>query len=102
MTIRNVHTERLAEALTSLLNFVPETAEDLARWYDKAQCILENPSLLKGAPHFLWHYLADADIRMKDPAYADMQRRRVEQVLQCLRRGEMPTDEDTELSEQSL
>ena len=91
--------ERLAEALTNLLNFVLETNEDLERWYDKAQYILEDPDLLKGAPHFLWHYLADADIRMNDAAYEEMQNQRIHLVLEHLERGEMPTDEDTELSE---
>ena len=78
----NEQTRRLAEALASLVAFVPQTSDDLARWYDQAQSILEDHELLRGAPHFLWHYLADADIRMKDEVYAEMQNRRIALVLQ--------------------
>lgn len=97
MKNQNSQIERLAETLTSLVNFVPESSDDLDRWYDKAECVLEDHDLLKGAPHFLWHYLADADIRMKDEVYAEMQNRRIGLVLQHLKRGVMPSDEDTDV-----
>ncbi len=88
---------RLADELARLVAFVPETKDDLDQWYDQAQDILDDHELLRGAPHFLWHYLADADIRMKDEVYAEMQNRRVGLALQHLRRGVMPSDEDTDL-----
>lgn len=97
MSDHDIHIKRLAEALTKLVNFVPETSDDLDHWYDQAQCILEDAELLRGAPHFLWHYLADADIRKKDEVYAAMQDRRINLVLQHLKRGVMPSDEDTYL-----
>jgi hypothetical protein len=95
MSDHDIQIKRLAEAVTKLVNFVPETRDDLDNWYDQAQCILEDPELLRGAPHFLWHYLADSDIRMKSKAYAEMQNRRIELVLKHLKRGVMPSDEDT-------
>lgn len=97
MKNQNGQIERLAETLTRLVNFVPETSDDLDHWYDKADDILEDHELLKGAPHFLWHYLADADIRMKDEKYAEMQGHRIDLVLRHLKRGVMPSDEDTYL-----
>jgi len=99
MKNQNGQIERLAEVLSSLVNFVPETSDDLDHWYDQAKCILEDHELLRGAPHFLWHYLADADIRIKDEAYAEMQNRRIDRVLQHLKRGAMPSDEDTYLEQ---
>ncbi len=97
MKNRNEQIDQLAEALASLVNFVPETSDDLHRWYDQAQCILDDHELLLEAPHFLWHYLSDADIRMKDEEYAEMQNRRIDLVLQHLKQGVMPSDEDTDL-----
>ena len=95
MKNQNDQLERLAEALTSLLDLVPETRDDLQHWYDEAQLILESPDLLKGAPHFLWHYLSDADIRMKSPEYAEMQNRRINLLIERLKEGVMPHDKDT-------
>ncbi len=97
MSDQDTQIKRLADALTKLVEFVPVTIDDLAQWYDQAQDILEDPELLGGAPHFLWHYLADADIRKKDEVYAEMQNLRVNLILQRLKRGVMPSDEDTDL-----
>lgn len=58
---QNGQIRRLADALNTLLAFVPQTSDDLAQWYNHAQDILEDPDLLRGAPHFLWHDLADAE-----------------------------------------
>ncbi|HEV8592613.1 MAG TPA: hypothetical protein VGQ55_10960 [Pyrinomonadaceae bacterium] len=95
MNEHDIHIERLAEELAILVEFVPKTKDELELWYDRAQVVLEDSDLLKGAPHFLWHYLADADIRMKDDVYAEMQGRRINLLLQHLKRGVMPSDEDT-------
>ena len=86
---------RLAEVLTMLVEFVPKTNDELEKWYDEAQCILDDHELLRRAPHFLWHYLADADIRMKDEVYAEMHHARISLMLQSLKQGVMPSDEDT-------
>ena len=93
------HIKALAEALTALIKFVPKTRLELDEWYDKANSMLKDPYLLRRAPHFIWHYLADADIRMKDESYAEMQNLRIGLVLQHLNRGEMPSDEDTYLDD---
>lgn len=91
----------LGQALSRLTEFVPVTKDELNDWYEKATRL--EADHLKGGedyldvPHFLWHYLADADIRMKDEEYAEMQNRRIDLVLQHLNRGEMPSDQDTDL-----
>lgn len=85
--------KRLADELTRLIDFVPVTKDELRQWYDQAQRLYEG-SLLMGAPHFVWHYLSDADIRMKDEVYTKMQNQRIDTVIEFLNRGVMPSDED--------
>jgi len=38
----------------------------------------------ESVPQFVWHYLGDADIRMRNPKYRADQERRLEQVLREL------------------
>ncbi|CAN5572264.1 hypothetical protein BH10ACI2_BH10ACI2_17840 [soil metagenome] len=93
MTDESGQIKALEEALTALIKFVPKTRLELDEWYNQANCILERPDLLQGCPHFIWHYLADADIRMKDDSYLEMQNQRIGLMLQQLNRGQMPSDE---------
>lgn len=88
----------LAKELVRLIEFVPRTKAELSDWYEQAR-LLQAGDLLKGAPHFVWHYLADADIRMKDDVYAEMQNRRIKTVLDYLNKGVMPSDEDVDENE---
>jgi hypothetical protein len=49
----------------------------------------EHAQELSGAvPHLVWHYLADADIRLKDSLYAVDQTRQLMEIVQLLERGE--------------
>jgi len=97
MADHDIQIEQLERELTLLVEFVPRTKDELHLWYEEAQCLKENffegPDSLS-PPHFLWHYLSDADIRMKDEVYAEMQVRRVNLLLEHLKRGVMPSDED--------
>lgn len=93
MENQNANIKRLAEELTRLVNFVPVTKDELLQWYEQARSFQES-SLLTWAPHFVWHYLADADIRMRDDVYAELQTRRIITMLAFLDRGIMPTDND--------
>jgi hypothetical protein len=77
-----------------LAQFVPTTKDELKQWYDLAQNFIDLHLKATGAPHFLWHYLSDADIRIKSEEYAEMQNQRIKLVLEYLERGEMPSDED--------
>ncbi len=99
MSNKHNQIEKLAGALTLLVEFVPKTKEELEQWYIQARN-LETEHLLNGGlsqdmPHFLWHYLSDADIRMKDESYADIQSRRIHLLLEHLKLGVIPNDEDT-------
>jgi hypothetical protein len=40
-----------------------------------------DPELASSLPHPVWHWLADADIRRKDPEYRKRQDSQVEQAL---------------------
>ena len=83
--------KRLALALTELVKFVPTNQDQLSNWYDKAH-VLGESGLMIDAPHFVWHYLSDADIRMKEPEYAEMQNRRINELIDYLNRGVMPSE----------
>ena len=98
MTYRDKQICRLADELALLLEFVPTSKEELKQWYDRAQSLQDDKGLLQDAPHFLWHYLSDADIRMKDESYAEIQNSRIKLLIEHLRSGVMPSDEDTFLS----
>jgi predicted Zn-dependent peptidase len=74
MSDQDIQIKQLADALTRLVKFVPSTKDELDQWYAQARS-LEEGDLLRGVPHFLRHYLIDADTRMKDEAYAELQGR---------------------------
>src|SRR5688572_11586267 len=93
--------ERLEAGLTQLVAHVPQNRDELRKWYVQARAVEDDLTAPGGlsadVPHFLWHYLADADIRLKDKDYADLQQRRMQLFLQHLRRGVMPSDQDIEV-----
>jgi hypothetical protein len=86
--------KRLAEAVTELVKFVPTTKDELTEWYDRAQVIMDDGDMMTNAPHFLWHYFSDADIRMKEPDYAEIQNERVNNLIKYLNRGVSPSDDE--------
>lgn len=69
---------RLASVLRALRESEPQSKPDLASWQQRSQRAAALLTLAGGAaPHWLWHYLADADIRLKDADYAAIQRERL-------------------------
>lgn len=64
----------IEKKLSSLLVEKIETKTDLKRWYALAnsveQLLLEQATEV---PHLVWHFLCDADIRLKDPSYGEEQ-----------------------------
>ena len=90
--------ERLAEALQKLYAFRPVSQVELQKWYLRAReleaCLVAKNGLSPEVPSFLWHFLADADIRFKDKEYADTQNLKMRLVIQCLKRGELLSDEE--------
>jgi hypothetical protein len=86
----------LAESLERLHEMKPTNKHDLQSWYATARGIEKQLVSANGlspeVPEFLWHYLADADIRLKDPSYGELQVRKLILLIQYLKRGEVPTD----------
>lgn len=68
--------------ITGILLLVSEAGADrslveqMSGWYQRAELIknvLRSSSYEIGVPHVIWHYLDDADIRVRDPRYAEAQ-----------------------------
>ena len=82
--------------LRELSDSQPLNKTALRIWQGQAQefqRFLEgSPDLAGSIPHFVWHYLADADIRLKDPEYRQTQQSTVEGILGFLESGEIPVD----------
>lgn len=88
----------LVRALERLRSTPPRSRDDLQSWYAAARDLEANLVSTSGlgaeVPEFLWHYLADADIRLKDASYGESQDQKLELLIQYLKRSEMPTDEN--------
>src|SRR5262245_10772849 len=70
----------LAQLLRSIAARPVASKGDLAAWYEEARLIqeaLKTPGIGGAVPReswsTLWHYLSDADIRLRDPEYARIQ-----------------------------
>jgi len=91
----------LLKKMRAIYAFVPESRRDLDRWYDMAKeiqhWIAKSEVFSSRTPHFLWHYLSDADLRFKDKNYAAMQNARIKILLDYLSRGVIPEDKDLDL-----
>ncbi|HEX6125818.1 MAG TPA: tetraacyldisaccharide 4'-kinase [Pyrinomonadaceae bacterium] len=87
--VLNIQINRFVDAFTRLVKFVPRSKADLDEWYREAQRLKTDHLLMRGVsrylPHFVWHYLSDADIRMKDETYAAMQNQRISLELEDLK-----------------
>jgi hypothetical protein len=66
---------------------------DLPAWYSEARSLEDdlealstNPAITEDEWHGLWHYLADADTRLKSPEYAKMQNEFVAGLIAKLER----------------
>lgn len=62
--------------LWRLLESEPASEEQVPGWYQRAQFIknvIRSSSYEIGVPHVIWHYLDDADIRIRDSRYAEAQ-----------------------------
>ncbi len=75
--------EFLITALQSLAARPVTNRKELEAWRVEAGRIEESftPEQADAVPHFVWHYLADADIRLRNAGYRADQERRLQQVL---------------------
>jgi hypothetical protein len=66
---------------------------NLKAWYAAAHEVADwaqaTPSVAE-VPHFFWHYISDADIRLKDLDYARLQDERVWELIAILESGAFP------------
>lgn len=96
MTERRTETlHELAERLRALAATPVSDRAELDAWYAAARRLQDWMSanaqdISSAVPHFVWHYLADADIRLKDSLYAVDQTRQLMEIVQALERGEIP------------
>ena len=83
--------------LSELLGKDTSTEERMRDWYVDARHTQERLTATGGlgpvVPELIWHYLADADIRAKDPIYRDHQEAFMRAFLVLLKTGEVPGEE---------
>ena len=88
-----VKLKQLATRLRELQRFSPTTNDGLEAWYAEAHRFSEelrsNYSGV-GVPAQVWHYLHDADIRVKEPEYRLAQDDMLTDIIVSLERGEVP------------
>jgi hypothetical protein len=89
---------RLADIAARLRPLVAQPAlspAELTAWYDQAaqfsSYIREHHTDID-LPHFVYHYLSDADIRARKPEYRAEQDRRIEEIVSELERGVLPAE----------
>jgi hypothetical protein len=81
--------EFLIAALESLAARRVTNRKELAAWRIQAGRLEQSltPEQADALPSFVWHYLADADIRLRNAGYRAEQERQLKQVLSELGSG---------------
>ena len=81
----------LGALLVELASSEPTSRVDLRAWTTRSEEALKLVSQLSSlgvaVPELVHHYLSDADIRLKDRRYAEMQMPRVKEVTRLLQKG---------------
>ncbi len=88
---RSLHIEMkiqtsIYDALKELKNLPLKSNTDLNLWHKQADIVIQKIRSLKKEeydqlPHFIEHYLSDADIRLKDQKYKEIQDNELNQFL---------------------
>jgi hypothetical protein len=86
---------QLGRMLRELAESTPEDARELPAWYERArefESVLRSDggALSDAIPHFIWHYLADADIRARDLTYRAEQQVAILEIISALEGGRSP------------
>jgi hypothetical protein len=90
----NVETARqLSVELRSLLDS-EDRGVPVRAWCVEAEVlqhhIRADPEMCNLVPHFVWHWLSDADVRKKAPEVAVLQSARIRAMIQVLEQGTWP------------
>lgn len=90
-----------SKELASLVTSSPKDKEQLRVWYEKAKSLQEQLTQKGGIghllPHVVWHYLADADIRMRDEAYRSLQNEQMRRHIASLEKGVVPEESELDV-----
>ena len=91
----------IAGELRQLVSTSPVRSEDVESWdavarkaYDRLSGKFPDVVL----PHFVMHYVHDADVRARDAGYRAEQARQMESLIGELERGVLPADQEREVS----
>jgi hypothetical protein len=78
--------ESLIASLEKLAAKKVTNRKELAAWKLAAEKLEQGltPEQADSVPHFVWHYLGDADIRLRNANYRKDQERRLERVIREL------------------
>lgn len=81
----------LAKDLRDLLARPVRNEQDLKAWYAAARLVQERirsvPKLANEIPESVWHFLIDADTRLKDSRYKELQKQQIWSVIAHLEQG---------------
>ena len=83
-------TRYLVDELERLLNMPIDSEQELNTWYAESKRIQkELPDRFRALdyPHEIWHFLADADIRSRDPGYRQYQERIIADYIKRVKGG---------------
>lgn len=87
-----MYLSEIAQRLRELQATSPATKDELDAWYQQARGFTEwlshGPDVT--LPAQLWHYLHDADIRVKDPEYRASQDEIISGLISDLENGHTP------------
>ena len=86
------HLTEIADRLRQLQATSPDTDVGLDNWYRQSRDFTDWLSRGPGValPAQLWHYLHDADIRVREPAYRAAQDEMINELISNLERGHVP------------
>ncbi len=82
--------ESVVAELRRLLAMPAADKASLGAWYEEARKleeVLATPGPSIAHFHFIMHYLIDADVRLKDPAYREYQENKLRSILVELSEG---------------
>ena len=73
---------KIKEILSELLEYEVTDRSDLAGWYALAEELYkEHKNTKSELPELVWHYLSDADVRLKEPQYGAEQIQAVKEYI---------------------
>jgi hypothetical protein len=98
MTLENELAIEILKSLRGLIASPPKTHEDIPSWYLQAKGLVEflrrDDETANLVPGFLWHWLSDAEIRLKHDWYAEQHAETMAKFIEALEKGVILQDRD--------